>query len=252
MTAGSVVLRNISGTNANALHNIGNMTLGGLTIENISYTIGGDNQGNGVCNTGTLTLNGNVTINGVTTTSNTNDLKCHGILNKGTINLNGEITVSISNTSRGGIHMVGGSITGANATIRISNTAKTMLRMTSAASVNVKNIYCNTSSDSGIQLDGNCELTASYVEAINVPNYGMRLKNSTSSQPTVNVGTLVVVNCTQMGLTSDANITSTNLSIGTVYHYGCTTGVRDRILSGVGTVINENPLAAAAAGELAE
>ena len=250
LTAGSLTVQDIDGTNGNAVNNSGTMTLGGLTVKNIRYTISADEKGNGVLVKGTLNLSGDATIQNVTTPSNTNDTKCHGIyLVGGTVNCTGQITVTVDGTARAGLFMKGGTFRGTQATLSVKNTAKTMIAMNTNAVLDVKTITATEGGDQGIQLDDTNTLTAETVVVSGVPQNGLRLKNA-NANPAVNITTLVCIDCANYAIASNKAITTAEANIGTLYWYGCKNVLHANIQSGVvGQVINENPLAAASAAE---
>ena len=247
---GTTQVRNVLGSNVNGLQNTGTMTLGTLIIDQINTTISSDKFGNGLFNSGTLTLNGDVSISNVTTSSNTSDLKCHGILNYKTILCNGAITIHVNTTGRGGIHMVGGKITGDQASLRIVNTQKTLIRMTSGAKIDVKEIYCANGKDQGIQLDDGCTLTAANVVVDTVPENALRLKND-NAQPTVRITNLVCLNISNYAIAANKAATEDVLQVTNLYYESCTNLLHSRIPAAcVTNIIAGNPLATAVAGDI--
>lgn len=247
---GTTAISGITGSNVNALQNTGTMTLGEVIIGEVNTTITSDKFGNGLFNSGTLTLNGNVNIYNITTSSTTNDLKCHGILNYKTIQCNGAITVSITTTTRGGIHMVGGAITGDQTALYIVGTQKTLIRMTSGAKIQVKDIYISYGKDQGIQLDDGCTLTATNVVVDNVPQNGLRLKND-NAQPVVAITNLVCLNVNNYAIASNKDVAVDALQVTNLYHSNCKNLVHSRVPAGcVTNIIEGNPLATAVAGDI--
>lgn len=233
LEAGSITVTDLSGTDGTAVKNSGTMTVGDLTIKDINITITKDECGNALMNKGTLTLNGDVLIQNISTPINTNDTKCNGIYNVGgTITSDKQITITIDTVKRTGVYLNGGSITGSQISLVVKNTEKTLIRLLGGATIDVLAVVADTGKDQGIQLDDANTLKAQVVAVKNVPQNGLRLKNA-SAEPTVQIGVLICMDCANYALASNNNIVSDNVTVGTLYHSNCKNVIHGKIQSGV-------------------
>ena len=79
----------------------------------------------------------------------------------------------------------------------------------------------------------------------NITKNGVRLYNN--SNPTVTIGTVVASDITEYAIAAQKQLTSSDLTIGTIYYVNCAKGaLHGNIKSGVGQIINQLPAEATA------
>ncbi len=94
--AGTTTVKNLSltATKDGGIHNSGTLTVNGnASISGVSRTTDADNQGNGIYNTKNLTVNGDLDIQNITASGHTGNASNNAIFNRGTMKVTGNATI---------------------------------------------------------------------------------------------------------------------------------------------------------------
>ena len=200
-----------------------------MTVSNIGGTAASE-MGNGITNTGTITVGGMLTVTDVTTTGATNDKANCGIWNKGGTITAGTIAVDRVAT-KAGIYINGGTVTAD--TVKVQNITKYVgIFMDSGATLEATDVLVeNVLANQAIQANHANTITVTNLVILNCAKNGLRLYNN-NANPTVNIQTVVAYGCAEWGIAAAKNITSTDANIGAAYCENCTSGAVHSRVSG--------------------
>ena len=236
----------INGGNNHGLSSAGTVTAGNITIDGVKAKNGLEVKG------GTVTVTGAITV--------TNLPKGHGINNVGTVTA-GSINIS-GLTGNNGIENVGGTVKAT--TITISNMTKYGIH-SKGGTVEATTMSLSDMASIGIFGETECTIKAANISVVNVKNQAIQVNHKNTleigtlyvkdcsqnalrmynkaGQPTVTITEVIADTCAGYAVAADQqNITSDNLSIGTVWFVDCGKGaLHAKIQSGVGAVKNELP-----------
>ena len=224
LSAGNITVKNAGGNGIYINKTTGSMTVSG------DVTIDGTNN-HGMSNVGTVNA-GNVTIRNI---PNKN-----GLENTGSVTVTG--TLSVSGVATGyGIHSKSGTVQAA--TMEVSNVqANIGIFLEGGATLRGYDVtVSDISNGQGIQANHANTIEIQTLTMTNISKNGLRLYNN-SGNPTVTIGTVVASDCAEWAIAAAKELTSSNLNIGVVYWANCGSGaVHGNIKSGVGQIINELP-----------
>lgn len=244
--AGNIVVTNGTSGSIDAGIKNGNATAkiivsGNVTVSNIGGTAASE-AGNGITNTGTITVDGTLTVTDVTTTGATNDKANCGIWNKGGTITAGTIAVDRVAT-KAGIYINGGTVEAD--TVVVKNTTKFVgIFMDSSATLEATDVLVeNALANQAIQANHANTVTVTNLVILNCAKNGLRLYND-NANPTVNIQTVVAYGCAEWGIAAAKDLTTTNVNIGAAYCENCTSGaVHSRVAGCVGQIQTTIPTA---------
>ena len=244
--AGNIVVTNGTSANIDAGIKNGNATAkitvtGDMTVSNVGGTTTAADVGNGITNTGIITVGGTLKVENTTSGASGKDSANCGIWNKaGTIKANTLIVDGVAN--RCGIYLNGGTMEAVNLTVQnVRNYVG--IYMDSTATLRAETATVSNINHQGIQAQHANTIEIGTLTLSKIAKNGLRLYNN-NSNPTVTITDLIASDVTEYALAAQKAITSDDLSIGTVYYVNCGKGaVHGNIKSGVGEIKNELPAA---------
>lgn len=155
-------------------------------------------------------------------------------------------TLQVKNVTAGyAIHFKGG-ILRANSILVDTVSANVGIYLEGNASLHSYDLTVKNINHQGIQAQHANTIEVQSLTLKNITKNGVRLYNN-NSNPTVTIGTVVASDITEYAIAAQKQLTSSNLSIGTIYYVNCTKGaLHGNIKSGVGQIINDLPAEATA------
>ena len=253
ITAKNILVTNGTSANIDAGIKNGNASAkitvtGDLTVSNVGGTTTAADVGNGITNTGTITVGGTLKVENVTSGSSGKDTANTGIWNKaGTIRANSLIVDGVAN--RCGIYLNGGTVEATSITVQ--NVQKYVgIYMDTTATLKAETVTVSNINHQGIQAQHDNTIEIGTLNLTNIAKNGLRLYNN-NSNPTVTIESLVANKCTEYALAAHKAITKEYLSVGTIWYTDCGGGAaNDSIMSGVvGEMKNERPAEVSSAAE---
>ena len=154
--------------------------------------------------------------------------------------------LQVKNVTKGyGIHFNGG-ILRANSILVDTVSANVGIYLEGSASLHSYDLTVKNINHQGIQAQHANTIEVQILTLKNITKNGVRLYNN-NSNPTVTIGTVVASDITEYAIAAQKQLTSSNLSIGTIYYVNCAKGaLHGNIKSGVGQIINDLPAEATA------
>ena len=154
--------------------------------------------------------------------------------------------LQVKNVTKGyGIHFKGG-ILRANSILVDTVSANVGIYLEGNASLHSYDLTVKNINHQGIQAQHANTIEVQSLTLKNITKNGVRLYNN-NSNPTVTIGTVVASDITEYAIAAQKQLTSSNLSIGTIYYVNCAKGaLHGNIKSGVGQIINDLPAEATA------
>ena len=250
---------------------VSNVTNQGIYVANENATLGANNititnvNGNGIYvnkATGVMNATGTVTVNGTnnhglsnsgTVTAGamiiTNIPSKNGLNNNGSVTVTGKLEVSIIATGYG-VYSKGGSVVADR--MDITDISKNIaLFFEGDATIKAGTIFIsNVPNGQAVQLNQKNTFEVGTLIVQNCGKNALRIYNS-NGLPTIKIDTMVATGCTEFAVAAAKEITSGNLSIGTLWYTDCAKGAKHgNVKSGIGEVKNELPAAIAAVEEI--
>lgn len=242
--AGNIVVANGTSANIDAGIKNGNATAkitvtGDVTVSNVGGTTTAADVGNGITNTGIITVGGTLKVENTTSGASGKDTANCGIWNKaGTIKAATLIVDGVAN--RSGIYLNGGTLDVTDLTVQ--NVKKYVgVYIDSNATLKANTATVSNIGHQGIQAQHANTIEIGTLTFSSIAKNALRLYNA-NSNPTVTITNMIASDVTEYALAAQKELTADNISVGILWYQNCGKGaVHSNVKSGIGEVRNELP-----------